>query len=98
MWVAVVVEQLPGTRHRASSEQFGIAADGVTRSHAISELRALIQERIADGLEVVEFEALVRDDAWQGMAGVFADDPLYDEWREAIDQYRDRTSHGGFGA
>ena len=98
MRVAVVIEQLPGTRHRASSEQFGIAADSVTRSHAISELRALIQERIADGLEVVEFEARVRDDAWQGMAGVFADDSLYDEWRKVIEEYRDRTSHGGIGA
>lgn len=98
MRIGVVVEQLPEGRHRASSEQFGIAADGATRSDALSELRTLIQQRIADGLEIVELDVLVRDDAWQSMAGMFADDPLYDEWREAIDQYRDRTSHGGFGA
>lgn len=33
-------------------------------------------------------EVPTNSDVWQQMAGVFEDDPLFDEWQSAIREYR----------
>jgi hypothetical protein len=90
MQIPVVIERLPGNRFRAKSaaaQLFAVEADSVEES-----LR-LWRERFAAVLpanaEVVRVEPTVASEhPLARFAGDLKDDPLFDDWCEAIEEFR----------
>ena len=92
MQIPVLVEKVPGNGFRArGGEPFAFAADGATREEAVSKLRALIEDQLSRGTQVVALDLSRSNDKWRPLAGMLADDPLFDEWQAAIEEYRSKV-------
>ena len=89
MQVPVLVEAVNGTGYRASSGQpLAVTAEGATADEALRKLRELLTARIAAGARLVQLDVPAADNPWLQMAGIFKDDPTFDEWQEAIAENR----------
>ena len=92
MQINVLVEPMNGQGFRATScAPFDIVAEGPTREEALARLTEQMQARIAHGAEVVSVEVGASENPWLKMAGMYKDDPLFDEWQQAIREYRDQV-------
>jgi hypothetical protein len=92
MQIKVLVEPMNGNGFRASGgEPFRISVEGATREEALKKLRDEIQERIKNGAELVTLDVPAEPNPWLQMAGMYKDDPLFDEWQKAIAENRDRA-------
>jgi predicted RNase H-like HicB family nuclease len=89
MEIPVLLEPLPQGGFRArSGEPLEMAAQGDTADAAPTNLRALIDTRIASGALLT---AIKIPDAQLGPhpgAGIYRDEPLFDRWRAEIEAYR----------
>jgi predicted RNase H-like HicB family nuclease len=89
MQIPVLVEPLKGNGYRArGSEPFALTAKGATREEAIAKLRAKIQQRLKEGAEVVGLDLGVSRPPLLKFAGMFKDDPLFENWQRSIAEYR----------
>jgi hypothetical protein len=89
MQIPVLVERLKTNGYRArGSQPFAVTAKGATREEALSKLREKIQRRLKDGTELVELELHASQSPLLKFAGMFKDDPLFDDWQKAIAEYR----------
>jgi hypothetical protein len=78
-----------GNGYRARGvEPLGLTAEGDTPDEAVRKLRQLLQDRLAAGARLVALEFPAGDNPWRQMAGMFKDDPLFDDWQKAIAEYR----------
>ena len=92
MQINVLVEPMNGKGFRATGiAPFDLVAEGATREEALARLQEQMQTRIAHGAEFVALEVGTPENPWLKMAGMYKDDPLFDEWQEAIREYRDRV-------
>lgn len=89
MHIPVLIERLPGDGYRArGGEPFGITTEGATREEALHRLRETIAERLAADAELIQLDVPAAENPWLRLEGVYKDDPLFDEWQEAIAEYR----------
>jgi hypothetical protein len=89
MQIPVLVERVKGNGYRArGTEPFAISAKGATREEALNKLRAKIQTRLKNGTELVGLEVDPQPHPLAKFAGMFKDDPLFDDWQKAITEYR----------
>ena len=91
MRISVLIEPVPGNGYRArGSEPLGLIAEGTTRDKALQKLRELIDERVAGGAEIVSIDLPEQKPAhaWRPYAGMLQDDPLVEEWKQAMAEYR----------
>src|SRR3979490_1331680 len=89
MQIPVLVEQLKGNGYRArGKDPFAVSAKGATREEALAKLRAKIQDRLKNGTEIVALEVGPQPHPLAKFAGMFKDDPLFDDWQKAIAAYR----------
>lgn len=67
----------------------GVAASAATREEALSRLRQILQSRLASG-EIVNLDVEVpqSEHPWLKHAGLFADNPLFDQVLEEVEAYR----------
>jgi predicted RNase H-like HicB family nuclease len=87
MKIPVRIEPVAGNGYRArTGEPFAFTAEGATREEALERLRELIR-RLPDGAEVTGVEIPVPN-PWVEFAGMFKDDPYFDEWQAAIAENR----------
>jgi hypothetical protein len=63
-------------------------AEGATRAEAIARLKSLILDRLSDGAELISLELESPEHPLASVPGWSEDDPLFDEWQEAIEAYR----------
>jgi hypothetical protein len=90
MHIAVVVERVKGKGYRArGAEPFALTGKGATREEALGKLRGKIQARLKKGVEIVSLEVGTDPNPWVEFAGMFKGDPLIDEWKQAMADYRD---------
>lgn len=82
MVIPVLIEPTADGRFRARG--------GETRDDAVAMLREKIDEQLARGAEIVSLDVPAAPNPWLAMAGMFKDDPLFDEWQQAIAEYRDQ--------
>jgi predicted RNase H-like HicB family nuclease len=90
MKISVLIEPMNGKGFRASGiEPFCITAEGETREEALEKLKTEAESRLKAGAEIVtvdigpsELHPLLK------FSGIFKDDPLFDEWQQAIEEYR----------
>jgi len=90
MNIPVLIEPIANNGFRATGGlPFEITVEGATRDEALGRLRAEIDKRMACGAIVVPLEITPTEDhPWVQGAGMFRDNPLFDQWQEAISEYR----------
>lgn len=82
MEIPVLIEPVAGNGYRAKcGEPLPITAEGRTRDEALANLRRLVEQRVAAGAEVAAMSVPAKNVAnpWAGFAGMFKDDPYFDE-------------------
>jgi hypothetical protein len=94
MQIPVLIERVAGNGFRAKGgEPLALCAEGSTRAEAIARLRSLIADRLAVGAELISLDVEKAEHPLAPPPGWSEDDPLFEEWREAIATYRRRTEH-----
>jgi hypothetical protein len=92
MQIPVLVERVEGNGFRArGGEPLALCAEGPTRAEAIARLRSLIAERLAVGAELINLDLEKVEHPLGPVPGWSIDDPLLDEWQEAIANYRQQV-------
>jgi len=85
MDIPVLIEPVAGNGYRASSgPPLGLNAEGPTRDEALANLRRLLDQRLAGGAQVTVLSVPETANPWVEFAGMFKDDPYFDEWQQAI--------------
>jgi hypothetical protein len=91
MEVPVIIEPVTGNGYRvtgAGGLSVGLTAEGATAEEAIDRLAEQIQTRLNAGAKLAELNVATRAAPWKQDAGYLHDDPLYQPWREAMEEYR----------
>jgi hypothetical protein len=89
MNISVLVEPSEGNGYRArTGEPLSLTAEAPTREAALAELRGLIGQRLTNGSEILSLE--VGAPPYARFAGWLKNDPLFDEWQQAIAENRQR--------
>jgi len=90
MKIPVLIEPIANDGFRATGgPPFEVTAQGTTREEALARLRQAIDQRMAEGSVLVPLEIdTTEENPWIAVAGMFRDDPLFDDWQEAIAEYR----------
>lgn len=85
MEIPVLIEPVAGNGYRASSgPPLGLNAEGPTRDEALANLRRLLDERISGGAQMTVLRLPETANPWVEFAGMFKDDPYFDEWQRTI--------------
>lgn len=89
MQIPILVEPVAEKVYRArSGEPLGLTAEGATADEAVQKLREQINARLAAGSKIVPVEVPDTSNPWLRIAGMFKDDPLFEEWQEAVAENR----------
>jgi predicted RNase H-like HicB family nuclease len=92
MQIPVLIEPIARNGYRAQSkEPFAASAKGATREEALAKLRAKIESRLKKGAELVGLEVGAAPDPWMAFAGMFKDDPWIADWKQSIEEYRQKV-------
>lgn len=91
MEISVLVEPVAGNGYRAhGAEPFGVSAEGGTREEAIAKVQQLCQARLSGGAELVTVDVGPPPHPWLPFAGMFKDDPDFQEVQEIMAENRRR--------
>ena len=89
MKIPVLIEPISPERYRATgSGPFVGSVDAETPDAALAKMKQLIDDRLAQGARIALIDLPSGANPWLDMAGIFQDDPLFDEWQRAIADYR----------
>jgi len=90
MKIPVLIEPIANDGFRATGgPPFAVTAQGATREEALARLREAIDHRMVEGSVLVPLEIdTTEENPWDKVVGMFRDDPLFDEWQEAIAENR----------
>jgi hypothetical protein len=91
MDVTVIIEPVAGNRYRvtgAGGLSIGLAAEGATAAEAIDHLAEQIRARLHAGAQLTELNVVANEAPWKQDAGYLRDEPLYEPWRQAMEEYR----------
>lgn len=89
MQVATLIEPIGARGFRAKiGSPFEITVEAASRQEAVQQLRACLQQRMAAGAELVTLEMNTTTHAWAEFAGDLKDDPMLDDWKNAMAEYR----------
>ncbi|MEO1431676.1 MAG: hypothetical protein AAFV71_21975 [Cyanobacteria bacterium J06633_8] len=85
----VLIEQVDGNFIATALLLPGCQATGATKEEALKNLSQLLTQRLANA-EIVslEIEPPKKEHPWMKFAGMFKDDPQFDEMMEYIEQER----------
>ncbi len=91
MEVPVIIEPVTANGYRVTGAGWlsvGLTAEGATAEEAIDRLAEQIQTRLNAGAKLAELSVPTGAAPWREDAGYLRDDPLYQPWREAMEEYR----------
>jgi hypothetical protein len=90
MQIPVVVETVSTGQFRAQGlPPFTAVAEGATSDEALAKLREQLNQEVKAGKLVVVGESpLKKANPFLAMAGSLKDNPLLDEWKAAMEEYR----------
>jgi hypothetical protein len=89
--VPVIVEPVNGNGYRvtgAGGLSVGLTAEGATPAEAIDRLAEQVRARLEAGAKLAELSVATSPAPWKQDAGYLHDEPLYDAWREAMEEHR----------
>ena len=91
MELPVIIEPLTGNGYRATGAgglSLGLTAEGATAAEAIDRLAEQVRSRLHAGAKLAELSIPAGATAWKEDAGYLRDDPLFEAWREAMEEHR----------
>jgi hypothetical protein len=91
MEVPVIIEPVTGNGYRvtgAGGLSLGLTAEGATAEEALNRLAEQLRTRLDAGAKLTELSVNAEAAPWTQDAGYLRDDPLYEPWREAMEEYR----------
>jgi hypothetical protein len=91
MQIPILIEPVEGNGFRSrGGELFALSAEGSTRDEVLEKLRAQLALRMSQGAEflLLDSAAPPQVNPWIEYAGMFKNDPYFDEWQEAIAENR----------
>ena len=89
MKMPVYVEPVENNGFRArSGEPLALTSEGATADEAVRRLQEMVAARLARGGRVIEIDVPPSSNPWLRLAGMFKDDPLFEEWQQAIAERR----------
>jgi hypothetical protein len=89
MQIHVLIDPVGDNRYRAyGGPPFPFSAEGETPYEAVQNLRQLIRDRLKAGAQVIRIEVPATESPIAEFAGVWKNDPLNEEWRQAVEEYR----------
>jgi predicted RNase H-like HicB family nuclease len=93
MQIPVLVERVKGNGYRArGKDPFAVSARGATREEALAKLRAKIQTRLKNGTEIVGLDVGPQPHPLAEFAGMFKDDPLFEDVLKIMAENRKRMN------
>ena len=97
MKIPILIEATPDHRYRAEgAEPFVGSVEADSPDAALEQMRKLIDDRLSKGALVAALELPDGANPWLDGAGMFRDDPLFDDWQGAIADRRrevDESAH-----
>ncbi len=85
IWIEATQEQ----RYRATgAEPFVGSVEAETPEAALEKMKKQIDDRIAQVARIAMLDVSDMSNPWMDGAGMFRDDPLFDDWQQAIADYR----------
>jgi hypothetical protein len=92
MVIPVLIEPIEGGGFRAlAGSPLMVSAEGPSQDEALSRLRDAIRLKLAAGSILVPLDVPpAEENPWVKYAGMFRDDPLFDDWVEAMAENRRR--------
>ena len=73
-----------------------IVVEGESEAEVLRQAQADLQALLAGGRMIqLELDANPEAHPWQAFAGMFADDPDWEAFQEAVQQYREETDRTG---
>ena len=91
MEVSVWVGPVNGRGYRATSEALSVSAEGATEREALERIGKVLEERVADGYRLLTVNVPAGTHPAERFFGTLKDDdPLVDNWKSAMAEYRRR--------
>jgi predicted RNase H-like HicB family nuclease len=91
MQIPVLIEPVQNNGYRATTGlPLVVSAQGATREEALLHLQQALQTRLSNGTELTAVE-VATEHPLARFAGMFKDNPLFDEWQQAIAEYRQQV-------
>lgn len=93
MQIPILIERVAGNGYRSrGGEPFDLSAEGASREEVLAKLREQLQARLTKGSELVTLDVAGASGSnpWIEFAGMFKDDPLFEDWQQAIAENRKR--------
>jgi predicted RNase H-like HicB family nuclease len=85
MQIPVLIEPIAGKGYRArGAEPFALSAEGATREEAMANLKRQLKARLKNGTAIVALEVSGEPHPLAEFAGMFKDDPYFDEVLEIM--------------
>jgi hypothetical protein len=89
MEIPVLIEPFGDDAFRATcGAPWNLETTAPTRDQAVEMLREQIDDRLEAGAEVIELKLGDRPHPLAKFAGIFKDDPLLEDWKQAMAEYR----------
>jgi hypothetical protein len=89
MQIAVAIQPIPLGGFRAeSAPPYTVVAEGQTPDEAVAKVRAELSNQYDQGKLVMIEIGPTEENPWLKMAGRLKDNPRFDEWRAAVEEYR----------
>jgi hypothetical protein len=83
------VEPISAERYRATAgEPFVGSVEAETPDAALAKMKERIVARLSQGARIMVLDLPDSANPWLEGAGMFRDDPLFDDWQRAIADYR----------
>ena len=87
----ILIEPVAGNGFRSrGGELFALSAEGATPEEVRTRLQEQLQARLRTGAAIITLKVTEQSTAkpWIQFAGMFKDDPYFDEWQQAIAENR----------
>jgi hypothetical protein len=89
MQIPILLEQVANNGYRASSgAPLELTAEANTREEAIAKLREQLQHRMKAGTKIIPLDVPGEPHPLVKYAGMFENNPLFDEWTAEMAEYR----------
>ncbi len=93
MKIPILIEATSEQSYRATGGQpFAGSVEAGTPEAALEKMRQMIDQRLARGARIVSLEFSGDVNPWLDGAGMFRDDPFFDDWQQAITNYRRKAN------
>jgi predicted RNase H-like HicB family nuclease len=90
MQIPVLIEPVAASGFRArSGEPLSFTADGTTREEALQKLKEMLETKLHNGSELTTLNFAPQQHPLAPFIGRYdPNDPMIEEWREAVEDYR----------